>query len=102
MVNTAAGGGGTHKSGQCLFAHLGFHGVAQFGGVLAVALTVNQHKRNPLVIFDDMGHTIEILLSFLLTPQSVLLISWDEADWNVVNSTFVKHHQRVRLLRVLA
>lgn len=44
-------------SGGCL----GLHGVAQLGGVTAVALAVNQHQRNPLVVLDDVTDAVEIL-----------------------------------------
>lgn len=42
------------------------------------------------------------LLPLLLSSQGVLLSRGFEADWDVVHSVLVKHHQCVRLLRVLA
>lgn len=81
---------------------LGLYSVAQLGGVLGVALAVNQHERVPLVVLDDAGDAAETLFPFLLPSQSVLLRNLYEADWDVVHSAVVKHHQRVGLLCVLA
>lgn len=41
--------------------HLGLHGVAEFGGVIAIGLAVNQHQGQPLVVLNDVGYTGEIL-----------------------------------------
>lgn len=41
--------------------NLGLHGVAQFGGVLCVALAVDQHQRIPLVVLDDVRDAAEKL-----------------------------------------
>lgn len=41
--------------------HLGLHGVAQLGSVIAIGLAVNQHQGQPLVVLNDVGHTVEIL-----------------------------------------
>lgn len=40
---------------------LRLHGVAQLGGVLGVALTVNQHQGIPLVVVNDVGDAAEVL-----------------------------------------
>lgn len=40
---------------------LGRHWVAQSGGVLGVALAVNEHQRIPLVVLNDVGDAAEIL-----------------------------------------
>lgn len=87
---------GTHKSNNSAAAvsegRLGPHRVAQFGGILCVTQAVNQHKWISLVVLDDVGDTAEILLPFLLSPQSVLLSCCYKADWDVVHSALVKHH----------
>lgn len=72
--------------------HLGPGRVAQFGGILGVTLAVDQHQRMLLVVLDDVGDAAEILLSSLLSSQSVLLCRWYEADRDVVHSALVKHH----------
>lgn len=41
--------------------HLGLDGAVQFGGVLGVTLTVDQHQRIPLMALDDVGDAAEIL-----------------------------------------
>lgn len=53
----------THGQQQAAISggHLGLHGVAQFGGVIAIGLAVNQHQGKPLVVFNDVGYTAEIL-----------------------------------------
>lgn len=41
--------------------HLGLHGVAQLGAVIAIGLAVNQHQGQLLVVLNDVGYTAEIL-----------------------------------------
>lgn len=40
---------------------MGPHWVAQLGGVLGVALAVDQHQGSPLVVLDDLRNATEIL-----------------------------------------
>lgn len=55
-------------------------------------MTVDQHQRSPLVVLNDVGDAAEILLSFLLASQSVLLSAGYKADWDVVHPALIKHH----------